>query len=148
MGDAPLSVAGICTYVLAAYLKNSVTRFVEPLRVIAWRVGACDVAMSCPRKKERAGCRARPRCVLLDAMVITCRYACQIRHRGELPILELSSLVIFTKTDVNQLRSMLDVLYYLGKTREVECRSRVRRYTCCSNYSMNHPRERSLVTNR
>lgn len=26
-----------------AYLKNSVTRFVEPLRVIAWRVGACFV---------------------------------------------------------------------------------------------------------
>ena len=27
-------------YVLAAYLKNSVTSFVEPLRVMAWRVGA------------------------------------------------------------------------------------------------------------
>ena len=25
----------------AANLKNSVTRVVEPLRVIAWRVGAC-----------------------------------------------------------------------------------------------------------
>lgn len=46
-----------CTYVLAAYLKNSVTRFVEPLSVIAWRVGAWDVAMSSPRRKERAGCR-------------------------------------------------------------------------------------------
>ena len=33
-------VAGLdWTYVLAAYLKNSVTSFVEPLRVIACRVG-------------------------------------------------------------------------------------------------------------
>lgn len=29
----------------AAYLKNSVTKVVEPLRVMAWRVGACFVAM-------------------------------------------------------------------------------------------------------
>ena len=31
------------TDVFAAYLKNSVTRFVEPLRVMACRVGACFV---------------------------------------------------------------------------------------------------------
>jgi hypothetical protein len=35
--------AGGDTDVFTAYLKNSVTRFVEPLRVIAWRVGACFV---------------------------------------------------------------------------------------------------------
>jgi hypothetical protein len=45
------------TYVLAAYLKNSVTRLVEPLRVIAWRVGACDVAMACLRNKAASACR-------------------------------------------------------------------------------------------
>ena len=31
------------THVFAANLKNSVTRFVDPFRVIAWRVGACFV---------------------------------------------------------------------------------------------------------
>ena len=38
-----LNVAETDTNVLTAYLKNSVMRFVEPLRVIAWRVGACFV---------------------------------------------------------------------------------------------------------
>lgn len=31
------------THVFAANLKNSVTRFVDPFRVMAWRVGACFV---------------------------------------------------------------------------------------------------------
>ena len=50
---------------LAAYLKNSVTRLVEPLRVIAWRVGACEVAIVVSAKQggER----------VLDAREITWR---------------------------------------------------------------------------
>jgi hypothetical protein len=31
------------THVLTAYLKNSVTRSVDPLRVIDWRMAACLV---------------------------------------------------------------------------------------------------------
>lgn len=41
----PSRCRGWATYVLAAYLKNSVTRLVEPLSVMAWRAGACDVIM-------------------------------------------------------------------------------------------------------
>jgi len=55
---------GMCTYVLAAYLKNSVTRLVEPLRVMAWRVGACDVAMVVSAKQVER---------VLDARDITWR---------------------------------------------------------------------------
>ena len=40
----PIYVQEIVTNVFAAYLKNSVTKVVEPLSVIAWRVGACFVA--------------------------------------------------------------------------------------------------------
>jgi len=42
-------------YVLTAYLKNSVTRFVDPFKVIAWRLACFVGAMAYARGKESGG---------------------------------------------------------------------------------------------
>jgi hypothetical protein len=43
---------GNATHVFTAYLKNSVTRSVEPLRVIDWRMAVCFVGgMSVPQTR-------------------------------------------------------------------------------------------------
>jgi hypothetical protein len=47
-----VEAGGNATHVFTAYLKNSVTRSVEPLRVIDWRTAVCFVgAMSVPQTR-------------------------------------------------------------------------------------------------
>jgi hypothetical protein len=51
-GSIQASAGGSATHVFTAYLKNSVTRSVEPLRVIDWRMAVCFVGgMSVPQTR-------------------------------------------------------------------------------------------------